>query len=378
MGNFKLSTEDYNKLSLLSELASYQIEDLFDNLGIDCKKNGKRYIGCCPIHNGDKYNAWNFYPDGYAIRGIWVCRTKHCQKIFKNTIPGLVRGILSRDKLNWSIDKPEKMIGFGSVIEYLCKFVGQEWKSLKVDLVKQDKFKFINNITNLGLLSREKENGWDIDKFVPKLEIPSPYFLKRGLSEKILKQYHIGDCLSQDVKNPMYNRAVIPVMNSPKTMIGATGRSKFDQCKKCETWHGGTCPLLKFSAEFAKWRHNNSFPAEEYLFNYFEAKPFIEKSKTLIIVEGPVDCLRLIQCGIKNVVALFGVNLSDQQSILIESSGAHNIVLMLDKDKAGELGIQEIKKMLYKSFRVFIPDLPKKDPGELTDKEIEELKLWNY
>lgn len=375
MATYKFSTEDYTKLSLLSNLASYHIEDLFTELNIDCKRSGRMYIGRCPVHDGDKANAWNFYPDGHSIRGIWRCRTKQCENVFQKTIPGLVRGILSKNKLGWSAEKPTSMIGMQSVIDFLCAFVGQEWKNLKVDLVLEEKHKFINDVNNLGLFNKEEEEGWSIDLFINKLNIPSPYFLSRDFSKSILEKYFIGDCTVKDRYNPMYNRAVVPILVSPKTIIGATGRTLYPHCNKCSLYHDGNCP--SYSAIYSKWR-NTSFSAESHLFNFYNAKESIAKTNTVILVEGPVDCLRLVQADIKNVVALFGVNLSDRQSILLESSGAHKIVLLLDKDKAGEKGIAEIKKTLGKSFKIYTPELPNKDPGDLTSKEIEELKLWNY
>lgn len=376
MANYKLTQEDYTKLSLLSNLASYHIEDLFSELEIDCKRSGRMYVGRCPVHDGDKANAWNFYPDGHSIRGIWRCRTKQCENIFQKTIPGLVRGVLSKNKLGWSAEKTTSIIGMQSVIDYLCAFVGQEWKSLKVDLVLEEKHKFINDVNNLGLFNKEEEEGWNIDLFTNKLEIPSPYFLKRGFSSKILQDYFIGNCSIKDRYNPMFNRAVVPIMISSKKMIGATGRTLYPNCDKCSLFHdGNTCP--SYSAMYSKWR-NTSFSAESYLFNFFKAKDSISKQNTIIITEGPMDCLKLVESGITNTVALFGINLSDAQSILLESSGAHKIVLLLDKDKAGEKGIAEIKKTLGKSFKIYTPELPNKDPGDLTHKEIEQLRLWNY
>ncbi len=373
--NFKFSTKDYQKLSVLAEIASYSIDDILVDLGVDYKKSGKMYIGTCPVHGGDKANAWNYYPDGYAVRGIWKCRTQQCEKIFQRTIPGLIRGILSR-KNGWTTGKP--LIHMSVVIQYLCKFLKQNWNDLKVNTSEQDKKQFISEITNLGLEYKPKKDGWALSLIKPKLDIPSEYFLNRGFNRDILIEFSAGQSNSDDKYNPMYKRAVIPVFDRDGEMvIGVTGRSILDQCSKCKMWHDDVCPAKESLGypQYAKWRHSKGFASEVHLFNFHIAKKEVEKKRSLNIVEGPLDCMNLCQHGERNTVALFGINLSDQQTILLESLNINKINLLLDKDKAGLNGIEEIQKKLYKLFKINIPDFEGKDPGELSMEEIKELNL---
>lgn len=378
MLTYKFSNQDNAKLNLLAELASYNIDELLSDLSIDCRKSGKMYVGSCPIHSGDKQNAWTFYPDGHTVRGIWKCRTRQCETVFQRTIPGLVRGILSKEN-GWELGS-NKFVSMQKVIDYLCNFVGQEWKSLKPDLVLQEKKKFINDITSLGLVVQIKKDGWNLKDIRAKLKIPSEYLIKRGFNSIVLDQYSAGESNSIDPNNPMFKRTVIPIMDKDgRVVVGATGRSILDQCEKCKVWHEGICPDLQYrsSARYAKWRHTENFDAENHLFNIWNAKEFVKKTESVVIVEGPLDCFKLVEAGIKNCVALFGVNLSDSQSIYLESSGAHTISLLLDKDKAGEQGIFNIKQALGRSFKIKIPELNKKDPGEMSSQEIHEVLKCN-
>lgn len=157
----QLNKIDIEKLNLLSELASYQIDNILDDLNIDYKVCGKMYIGRCPIHDGNRPNAWNYYPDGYSVRGLWYCRSNNCHQIFQKTIPGLIRGIFSKEK-GWKIGNPPK-VGLYPVIDYLCEFLNQKWSDLKIDKILIDKKKFIKDIDYLGLYKNLNKDGWKLD-----------------------------------------------------------------------------------------------------------------------------------------------------------------------------------------------------------------------
>lgn len=169
---------------------------------------------------------------------------------------------------------------------------------------------------------------------------------------------------------------VIPILNKEGSLvIGASGRSILDQCKKCEMYHINSCPNDKFQPQYSKWRHSKGFNAENSLFNYWFAKESIKENKSAILVEGPLDCMKLTQAGINNSLGLFGINLTDQQTITLEASGAHIIHLMLDKDKAGEQGILNIKNRLNKIFKLNIINFGTISPANMSIEEIKRIKL---
>jgi len=97
-----------------------------------------------------------------------------------------------------------------------------------------------------------------------------------------------------------------------------------------------------------------------------------QNEQLVILVESPLDCLRLSAAGIRGAVAICGSSLSEDQVKLIRSSG--KIVAAFDNDKAGQKASKEllefgIKYSLnlhffnYGSSRV-------KDPGDMTDEEL--------
>ena len=78
-------------------------------------------------------------------------------------------------------------------------------------------------------------------------------------------------------------------------------------------------------------------------------KPKTTKTKIINLAEGPCDVLKPFEHGYNNIVGTFGIDLTDSQSILIESCGANIGRLLLDNDEAGQLGISKIKNMGYMS-----------------------------
>ena len=101
----------------------------------------------------------------------------------------------------------------------------------------------------------------------------------------------------------------------------------------------------------------------------------------MILVEGQGDVWRLWESGIKNVVGIFGCTLTDAQARILETSGAMNIILLTDSDEAGQKGRKSIRKKCERAFNIIEVELPTKDVGELSVKEIEEIikpKIKDY
>ena len=88
----------YHNMDIINELTDMTCENitgLFEGLGVECRKQGRRYVGICPCHDSDNEGAWNFYPDGDTVRGIWQCHTRNCHQTYNKSLVGLIRGILT-------------------------------------------------------------------------------------------------------------------------------------------------------------------------------------------------------------------------------------------------------------------------------------------
>lgn len=121
---------------------------------------------------------------------------------------------------------------------------------------------------------------------------------------------------------------------------------------------------------------------------YFRNRPAgIQKSKTLfgvenqqddvvIVVESPLDCVRIASTGIKGAVATCGAGTSDAQVKLLRASD--KIIVAFDNpnlDQAGKKASDEMRAHARKyGLNVFFfnyGDTGKKDPGDMTDSEIQ-------
>lgn len=82
------------------------------------------------------------------------------------------------------------------------------------------------------------------------------------------------------------------------------------------------------------------------------------------VVEGQFDAIALWQKGYKNVIALMGSSLTEQQAMLILAVTS-TLVLVMDGDDAGRLAAAKIKKQWSNVFDIAIFNLPEGvDPDE--------------
>jgi 5S rRNA maturation endonuclease (ribonuclease M5) len=364
---------DQARLDAIVEILSCRYTELFEALEVNLSKTAKMYIGCCPIHGGDNHSALNLYTDGYSVKGFWKCRTKHCEQVFKKTLIGFIRGVLSNRK-GWSGPNDIKHVAsFRETIDWICNFLGKKFQDIKINSEEVSNKKFANQVNSL-IKQKEKPKGITRTQVRESLEIPAKFFVDKGFSKQILDNYDVGLC-----KNPgkeMYNRVVAPIYDEDrKFMVACTGRSIYPKCEKCKYYHNPQekCPEEKYrELKYSKWRNSGNSSVSSYLYNFWSSKKFIKETGTVILVEGPADVWKLEELGIHNSVALFGTEISDEQQIILEMSGVFNVVILLDMDKAGKEGTETIKKKIERSYRVFCPQLSVNDPGDFTEQIVEE------
>lgn len=105
----------------------------------------------------------------------------------------------------------------------------------------------------------------------------------------------------------------------------------------------------------------------------FGSGTFVHGS-TLILVESPIDCVRLDAIGHAGGLSGYGVQISDRQLSVVHRITEH-LVLALDNDSAGLSETARICREFkgVKSIDVFSYGLSEgKDPGELSESEVSE------
>lgn len=339
-----------DQINDLCRQISERIEEIFEFFSITTKEIYGNYSSSCPVHGGDSTTAFNFYPNtNTEKRPMWICCTRKCEETFFKSSLGLIRGIISNKKYGWQ-KKGDKEAGMWEAINFLKKqfniFIDENKKK-----TQEENRSFIKKANFFQ--EQEQVTGTIVRSQAQKmLDIPSNYFLEQGFEESTLKFFDVGDCFYGD----MQDRATAPIFDeNNKTVIGFTGRA--------------------LGPNSIKWKNTKGFPKGRCLYNQFHAFNYGKKINSLFIVEGPKDVWRMHEAGYPNTVAVFGVNLTDGQQILLEKSGIMNIKVFFDMDEAGENGYNSIKESLKRSFNVSkVNNTHKgKDPADFSVDELQEL-----
>ncbi|WP_069806995.1 DNA primase DnaG [Vulcanisaeta thermophila] len=97
------------------------------------------------------------------------------------------------------------------------------------------------------------------------------------------------------------------------------------------------------------------------------AGPEVDKSDTLIIVEGRADVLNLVKHGIRNVIGLGGSSGGIPKTV-VELSRKKTTIAFVDGDRGGEMLLRELLKYADIDYIARAP--PGKEVEQLTAKEI--------
>lgn len=347
-----------------------RLDELLDELEVSYHGSRKIVLACCPVHGGDNSSGLNIYREGHTTPGYWRCNTHRCHETFKSSLVGLVRGVLSHQKFGWTKIVPTDTVPFFEAVDWACNFLGTPFDEIKVNKSEIEKRKFATEVNNFILRSGSTSDITFTREQVRKyLQIPAQYFVSRGFSTEILDRYDVGYYPAKG--KPLSGRAVVPVYDEQhKVVIGFSGRFVHEKCEMCSRWHEPKtpCPNKDEAGRTSKWYHQH-FNKSGVLYNWWFAKAKIREAGKVLLVEGPVDVWRAVEAGCGNVVGLFGVELSDQQQVLLELSGAMEVCVALDNDQAGIKAAESIKERLRKAFKVRVLNYESKDLGEMSREE---------
>lgn len=295
------------------------------NLDLVVKRN--KLVGKCPIHNGDNTTAFNLWP----ASGFWVCRSHQCHEIFGKDFNGFLKAVASIQK-NW-INSRE---------------IASEDDILRLI---QD----INNIKPIDISLSKKENT-EIEKILIKEFIqdyirPCPHFAKK-FDRQVLIDNHV--CFADRRGDPLTKRTIIPIIEE-EYVVGVTGRSIYDECGQCNSYHAGACPKY-FSP---KWKFSEGLNTSKILYNFSKAANNL-KNNTLFVTESIGNVFRLHEFGFLNSIATFGTQFSEHHKKLINSLGVTRCIYIKD---AGTPGEEAAKRFMKKNqdIEVIVPEFYLKD-----------------
>lgn len=287
----------------MNKYPSVNVLDFLNNKGIEAKRTTGDWIKLkCPFHN-DKTPS--FYMD--SSTGGWicfVCGTGGWRKFLELTG-------FEDDGIN------NQLVGIVEPVD---------WNRYKSRLyIKEDENEYCAPVPE-GLELLEESNS-EHKKFIDYLYSRDLIDIIGGVfCSRAKKDFNYGLKYRNRILIPVYNLEGDKILWFEGRYIGNNKKQKYYR------------PV--------------GVNKNKILFNYSN----IKDSDTVIVVEGILDCLKLISYGEK-VVCSFGSHLSDEQIGLL--SGFDEVVICLDMDKAGIKGFLNLKKKLLNTGtsldRIYLP-----------------------
>lgn len=200
--------------------------------------------------------------------------------------------------------------------------------------------------------------------FLGVLDYAPNDLLKAGFTESTLQHFDVGF-------DTQHYRTTYPLRDLAGDLVGISGRTAIDEHPRYKL----------YDDEFVAWGlpRRDAYDKRQLLWNAYNVYPelFFDTSPSyIVIVEGFKACMWMWQAGIKNVVALLGTYMSNEQQWIIDRMGAP-VYLFLDNDWPGKLGTYKCGEKLRYTLPLRVIDYPerlkreeKAQPDSLTQAEI--------
>jgi len=222
--------------------------------------------------------------------------------------------------------------GQGTLYSFLMKYLHIGYAEAQQKVI-QSQANFDINIFDDGLF---------IDDDMPEVTFPSrqgfvpEWIFDRGFNKRTLRKWGCGI--------DVWNGLVIPIEDKDNKLVGWVTRKEF-----------GT----------PKYLYSKGLKKSKILFGQQFLK---EKTPFVCITEGTLDTMWLDQNGFSSV-AILGAILSKAQEELTLALPTEELVLCLDNDEAGQIGLDRAMTCLSKKFVVSYIEIPKeyKDVQDVRD-----------
>lgn len=332
----------FSPREIISHKLSQCIEEVFERIGLDLDDYGMSKVqirGVSPCHEGaDNPTSFAYYFDN----GLWQCFSNNCHQQYGSDTLGLIMAV-KKCSYQEAVNLAEKILSGKKVNSTIPT------RRIVKAFIKND---------NIDEHLRQHVYSNDT---LQRLSNPFAYTKFRGLDYNVVRA--MGGGIARQASNGWYNRLVFPVKNVVGGIVGFTGR-KTDDC-----WG-------------PKWIHGpkDRFRKDLNLFNIDRATSHIELASSVILVEGPIDVIKLEMAGYKNVVATLGTSISEDQIKLLTATYAVAVFLGYDNDEAGQTATMRVQRKLEAGlFDQYILQYrgTKKDWGECSIEEIESIMSAN-
>ena len=324
---------------------------------VQLRKRGKNYIGLCPFHNEKTpsftvteekqiYHCFGCHQGGNVFKFLMdykkISFVEAVQEIAEQ------QGIeINYDNEGYNEKQSEQEIFYDINTEVARYFLNNLLNDAEGEIAReyfQKRNLKVQTMRAFGL--GYAHNGYEnLVNFLKEKNIDLEKAVQLGV---------IGRNKDGRVFDKLPGRIIFPIFSPNGRVVAFAGR------KLREDDSGGKYINSPESLIYIKGR---------ILYGLSHAKDEIRKLDKAIIVEGYMDLISLYQAGVKNVVAVSGTALTDDQAQLL-SRYTKNVVLLFDADTAGiKASMRSIEILLKRDFDVKISTLPKgEDPDSYVNK----------
>ena len=351
--------------------------DIVDIIGerIELKKAGRNYKANCPFH-GEKTPSFMVSPE------LQIFKCFGCGEA------GDVFGFLEKYE-GMEFSEALKYLADRAGIKLQKLHGGQSSEKEKLIEINTQALRFYNYLLlshpvgkkaldyliNDRGLKKETIKEFQLG-FSPQNSYPLQKYLidKKKFEAKDIERAGIGILRGSGFYDRFGGRVIFPLFDHRGNPIGFSGRIL--------PWDKRETGKYINSPETPIYHKSN------VLFGLNLTRSFIKKKKTAIVVEGELDLISSWQAGIKNIVAIKGSALTEEQVKLL-SRFAQKFILALDSDRAGDAATRRgIKVASDIGVEIKVAEIGGgyKDPDEAARGNIESYKkdligakvIWDY
>lgn len=282
---------------------------------VTLQKKGRNFVGICPFH--DDHSPSMSVSEEKQIYTCFVCHNS---------------GNVFRFLMNY------ENISFIEAVKHIASKSGIKLSNnIKINNDKHHEY-----YECLDLAVKYYQNNLKTEEGKKALD----YLHNRGISDETIDEFQIGyasndnslinvlekkgynDNILVDVglcnaSNQAYliikNRITFPIFNANGYAVAFSSR----------VFNG------EVDNKYINTRETIIFKKSEVLFNYHKASKEARKSKSIILVEGQMDAIRIYSSGIKNVCATMGTALTKEHIKLLSKLNV-KVILCMDNDEAGK------------------------------------------
>lgn len=298
-------------VSLEAVLRHYQIPGL--------RRHRDQLQGCCPIHHGQRNDSFR----AHLTKNIFQCFACRARGNVLDFVAAMEQCSIREAALRL-----------------------QQWFGVRASGLRF--YPAAAGRQDGELVRKEEGRNLPLRFALTGVEPNHPYLAQRGIDPSTAAEFGVGFYPGPGL---MSRRIVIPIRNLHGQLVAYAGRALDDRPPKYKLPRGFRKALELFNLQRAA----------------------VPGGKTVIVVEGYFDCMRIHQAGFPRVVALMGSSLSAAQ----ESGLLHHferIVLMLDGDAAGRAASRVIVARLSGRRSVEAVRVPDgSQPDELSCSTIQQL-----